>query len=46
MGSAGRQVRKSSLMTAAIIIGVWVLGSVMLGLILGACLTAKKRKSP
>ena len=32
-------------MTAAIAIGAWVLGSVLLGLILGACLAAAKRKA-
>jgi hypothetical protein len=32
-------------MTAAIVIGAWALGSLLLGLFLGACLAAEKRKS-
>ena len=33
-------------MTAAIVIGAWVLGSLLFGLLLGACLAAEKRKIP
>jgi len=32
-------------MTPAIVIGAWVLGSLLLGLILGACLAAANRRS-